>query len=75
MPWISRAELTSVVSNAGGLGTITAPAFPDPKDLATQIKKTRQMTKVDRSLPAKQSFRHDVAIQNTPWKHSSVKSK
>ena len=45
MMWISRAELTSAVSNAGGLGTITALTFPEPKDLAAEIKKTRQMTK------------------------------
>jgi NADH:quinone reductase (non-electrogenic) len=45
MMWISRAELTSAVSNAGGLGVITALSFSDPKDLATEIKKTRQMTK------------------------------
>lgn len=45
MMWISRAELTSAVSNAGGLGTITALSFPDPKDLAAEIRKTRQMTR------------------------------
>jgi len=44
MMWISRAELTSAVSNAGGLGTMTALTFSDPKDLAAEIKKTRQMT-------------------------------
>jgi nitronate monooxygenase len=44
MMWISRAELTGAVSNAGGLGTITALTFPDPKDLAAEIRKTRQMT-------------------------------
>lgn len=45
MMWISRAELTSAVSNAGGLGTMTALTFSDPKDFAAEIKKTRQMTK------------------------------
>ena len=44
MMWISRAELTSAVSNAGGLGTMTALTFSDPKDLAAEIKKTRRMT-------------------------------
>ena len=44
MMWISRAELTSAVSNAGGLGTMTALTFSDPKDLVAEIKKTRQMT-------------------------------
>ncbi len=45
MMWISRAELTSAVSNAGALGTITALTFSRPKDLAAEIKKTRQMTR------------------------------
>lgn len=45
MMWISRTELTSAVSNAGGLGTITALTFPKPKDLAVEIKKTRKRTK------------------------------
>ncbi len=45
MMWIARAELTSAVSNAGGLGTMTALTFSQPKDLAAEIKKTRQMTK------------------------------
>jgi nitronate monooxygenase len=44
MMWISRAELTSAVSNAGGLGTMTALTFSNPKDLVAEIKKTRQMT-------------------------------
>ncbi len=42
MMWISRAELTSAVSNAGGLGTMTALTFSQPKDLSAEIKKTRQ---------------------------------
>jgi NADH:quinone reductase (non-electrogenic) len=45
MMWISRAELTSAVSNAGGLGTMTALTFLEPKELAAEIKKTRGMTK------------------------------
>jgi nitronate monooxygenase len=45
MMWISRAELTSAVSNAGGLGTMTALTFSAPKDLAAEIRKTKQMTK------------------------------
>jgi len=44
MMWISRAELTSAVSNAGGLGTMTALTSSNPKDLVAEVKKTRQMT-------------------------------
>jgi len=45
MMWISRAELTSAVSNAGGLGIMTALSFPSGKELAAEINKTRHMTK------------------------------
>ncbi|MFU8795977.1 MAG: NAD(P)H-dependent flavin oxidoreductase [Dehalococcoidia bacterium] len=44
MMWISRAELVSAVSNAGGLGIITAFTFSNPKDLADEIEKTRDLT-------------------------------
>ena len=44
MMWISRAELVAAVSNAGGLGILTAFTFPDPKELAAEIKKTRALT-------------------------------
>ena len=44
MMWISRAELVAAVSNAGGLGTLTALTFPSPEGLAAEIKKTRELT-------------------------------
>ena len=44
MMWVSRAELVAAVSNAGGLGIITAFTFPTPKELAAEIKKTRELT-------------------------------
>ena len=44
MMWISRAELVAAVSNAGGLGIITAFTFPTPQELAGEIKKTRELT-------------------------------
>jgi NAD(P)H-dependent flavin oxidoreductase YrpB (nitropropane dioxygenase family) len=44
MMWISRAELVAAVSNAGGLGILTAFTFPTPKELAAEIKKTRALT-------------------------------
>jgi NAD(P)H-dependent flavin oxidoreductase YrpB (nitropropane dioxygenase family) len=44
MMWISRAELAAAVSNAGGLGIITAFTFPMPEELATEIKKTKELT-------------------------------
>ena len=44
MMWVSRAELVSAVSNAGGLGVITAFTFPTPDQLAAEIKRTRDLT-------------------------------
>ena len=45
MQWLSRAELASAVSEAGGLGLITAASFPDPEELRDEIQKTKTMTK------------------------------
>ncbi len=44
MQWLSKAELASAVSEAGGLGLITAGSFPDPEELRDEIKKTRTLT-------------------------------
>jgi len=42
--WLSRAELVSAVSNAGGLGVISSLTFPTAKELQQEIKKTKSMT-------------------------------
>ncbi|WP_338748781.1 NAD(P)H-dependent flavin oxidoreductase [Janibacter alittae] len=44
MQWVGRAELAAAVSNAGGLGIITALTQPTPEDLATEIRRARDMT-------------------------------
>ncbi len=44
MQWLSRAELVSAISNAGGLGIISSLSFPTVKELGEEIKKTRSMT-------------------------------
>jgi len=41
---LSRAELISAVSNAGGLGILVATSHPGPKELREEIKKTRELT-------------------------------
>ena len=41
---VGYAELASAVSNAGGLGTITALTQPSPKALAEEIERCRSMT-------------------------------
>lgn len=45
MMWVGRAELASAVSNAGGLGTLTALTQPTPEALRTEIRRCRAMTK------------------------------
>ncbi len=44
MQWVSRAELVSAVSNAGGLGILSALTFPSPEELAAEIRKTKSLT-------------------------------
>ena len=44
MMWLSRAELVSAVSNAGGLGIMASSTFPTAKELRQEIKKTKSMT-------------------------------
>lgn len=44
MQWVGRAELASAVSNAGGLGILTALTQPTPADLAAEIDRCRGMT-------------------------------
>jgi NAD(P)H-dependent flavin oxidoreductase YrpB (nitropropane dioxygenase family) len=44
MHYVGYAELASAVSNAGGLGIITALTQPTPEDLAREIARCRDMT-------------------------------
>jgi nitronate monooxygenase len=44
MQWVGRAELASAVSNAGGLGILTALTQPTPADLAKEIERCKAMT-------------------------------
>ena len=44
MQWVGRAELAAAVSNAGGLGLITALTQPTPADLANEIARARDLT-------------------------------
>ena len=45
MQWVGRAELASAVSNAGGLGILTALTQPTPDDLRAEIMRCRTMTR------------------------------
>jgi NAD(P)H-dependent flavin oxidoreductase YrpB (nitropropane dioxygenase family) len=44
MQWVGRAELAAAVSNAGGLGILTALTQPTPDALALEIARCRTMT-------------------------------
>lgn len=44
MQWVGRAELAAAVSNAGGLGILTALTQPTPEALADEIARCRKLT-------------------------------
>lgn len=44
MQWVGTAELAAAVSNAGGLGILTALTQPTPDALAAEIQRCRSMT-------------------------------
>lgn len=44
MMWVSQPELVAAVSEAGGLGILTALTFGSPEGLAEAISKTRKLT-------------------------------
>ena len=42
--WVARAELVAAVSNAGGIGFMTALTHPEPEGLRAEIRKCRALT-------------------------------
>jgi len=44
LQWLSRAELVAAVSNAGGLGLLTAATFDSKEAVRQEIRKTRSLT-------------------------------
>lgn len=44
MQWLAKADFVASVSEAGGLAFLTSAMFPDPEDLLTEVKKTKQLT-------------------------------
>src|SRR5690606_39871848 len=44
MMWVGRAELAAAVSNAGGLGILTALTQPTPEALLQEIERCRMLT-------------------------------
>ena len=44
MQWVGKAEMTSAVTNAGGLGILTALTQSSPEDLLKEIERCRSLT-------------------------------
>jgi NAD(P)H-dependent flavin oxidoreductase YrpB (nitropropane dioxygenase family) len=44
MQWVGTAEMAAAVSNAGGLGTLSALTQPSPEALGEEIERCRRMT-------------------------------
>ncbi|MDH4026824.1 MAG: nitronate monooxygenase, partial [Desulfuromonadales bacterium] len=44
MMWVGTADLAAAVSNAGGLGIVTALTFPTPEELVKEIARCFDMT-------------------------------
>ena len=44
MQWVGTAEMASAVSNAGGLGTLSALTQPTPEDLGAESERCRMFT-------------------------------
>ena len=44
MQWLSRAAFVAEISNAGGIGFLTAESLETPEDLREEIRLTRTLT-------------------------------
>ena len=64
MHYVGFAEMAAAVSNAGGLGTITALTQKTPKDLANEIAKAQDMT--DKPLCVNVTFLPTVNAPDYP---------
>ncbi len=63
MMWVGRAELAAAVSEAGGLGIITALTQPTPEDLVREVAKARELT----SKPIGVNLTLTKAIEPPPY--------
>ena len=64
MHYVGKAELAAAVSNAGGLGTITALTMQSPEDLTAEIRRCREMT--DRPFAVNLTFLPAVTPPDYP---------
>ena len=56
MHFVAYAELSAAVSNAGGLGVITALTQPSPEKLREEIHKVKALTKEEAIRSAQRYF-------------------
>jgi len=63
LAYLAYAELAAAVSNAGGLGQITAMSLPSPEALREEIHKTKKMT----NRPFGVNFA--IGQHNRPYEH------
>jgi nitronate monooxygenase len=62
--WVARAELVSAVSNAGGIGFMTALTYPEPDGLRAEIRKCREMT--DKPFGVNLTFLPSLRVPDYP---------
>ena len=70
MHYVGFAELAAAVSNAGGIGTITALTQPTPEALAKEIAKAKEMT--DKPLAVNLTFLPSVNQPDYPGYIQSI---
>jgi len=64
MQHVSKANLVAAVSNAGGLGILTASNFTNKEDLVKEIRKIKELTKKPFGLNISTSAKPEVLKQN-----------
>jgi len=70
MHYVGLADLAAAVSNAGGLGIITALTLKTPEDLAAEIKRCREMT--DKPFGVNLTFLPTVTAPDYPGYIKSI---
>lgn len=64
MQHVSKAQLVAAVSNAGGLGILTASNFDNKEDLVREIREIKRLTKKPFGLNISTSAKPDVLKRN-----------
>jgi nitronate monooxygenase len=65
MHYVGYASMAAAVSNAGGLGIITALTQPSPEDLRQEIRKCRTLTEKPFGFVSAMTFSHLPGVNVT----------